>query len=109
MDGFADMIANDVSGPNARQNHAIGSLHTVFEGDIRTGRFHDLMACPGHDVAIIGVHQRKESSERFVSRDGWHAQEFIDLGRPEHAIGLDVPIPDADMGRDQRLPKLPFV
>ncbi len=69
----------------------------MLEGDIGSGGIHDLSGGTRHGLTIIRMHEGEQSAVRLMPRDRRHAQEFVDLGRPEHAIGFNVPVPDADL------------
>jgi hypothetical protein len=77
---FAGVIPHNVSAPDAGHHHAVGSLHTMLESNIRLERIHNLLGSMRHELAIIRMHQGKQSAVRLVSRDRRHAQEVVNLG-----------------------------
>ncbi len=109
MHCVARVIPDDMSGPDARQHHAFGALHAMLEDDVRTGRFNNTTGGPRHALAIVGMHQRKQSPVRLMAGDRRHAEKCIHLRRPEHAIGFDVPAPHAHLGGTERQTQLPFM
>jgi len=57
MNRVAGVITDDMSGPDAGQDQAVRSLHTMLESDRCTGRFQDLWGSPSHVITIIGMHE----------------------------------------------------
>src|SRR5688572_30930610 len=80
MHRFAGVIRHNVSAPDAGHHHAVGSLNTMFESNICLEWINDLLGSIRHELAIIRMHQGKQSAVRLVPRDRRHAQEVVDLG-----------------------------
>src|SRR5687767_4904179 len=80
MHRFAGVIPHNVSAPDAGHHHAVGSLHTMLESNIRLKGIQDLLRSMRHELAIIRMHQGEQSAVRLVSRNRRHAQEVVDLG-----------------------------
>jgi hypothetical protein len=57
MNRVAGVITDDMSRPDAGQDQAVRPLHTMLEGDRRTGRFKGLSGGLRHVITIIGMHE----------------------------------------------------
>jgi len=93
MNRAAGVITDEMARPDARQDQAVRPLHTMLEGDRRAGRFQHLSGGLRHVITIIGMYKGEQSPMRLMAWDGRHAEKFVHLRRPEHAIGFEVPVP----------------
>src|SRR6476620_1395053 len=67
MNRVAGVITDDMSRPDAGQDQAVRPLHTMLEGDRRTGRFQDLPGGLRHIITIIGMHEGQQTPMRLMA------------------------------------------
>ena len=87
-------ISNHLTNPNTPVDAAVWMQDAMFESHIGTLGFHRVAHGKHNSLTIVWVDECEQGALCAAGRSRRHAEQRVDLWRPEELTGLKVPVPE---------------